>query len=284
MGAFAMDGVVYINGYGVHSGGDTITAWNMSNGLHIKSIEPSQNRGTSSVKWTGGYGWHPRHYADMCQAETHNTNGSVKTARNNETVVYINAHSVMVRMTRNRSTGAISTKSMKTAYTATHNTWGIFAAFNSGKTYDSFLTSYNDPHTSANDDDHIDIYRHDWTGSGWKQIGPRYLSLQYLPGFKELNMIDNASYTYCSIAGLNPYTGRMYIETIGDMCAMHVFQIDAGAKGSSTEWAEVFWNNISNTGAPNYGNRGKLKHIKAFKMPYVNEDTHGNEAHCLENE
>ena len=69
----------------------------------------------------------------------------------------------------------------------------------------------------------------------------------------------------------------MYIETVGDSDAMHVFQINPGSKGSGQEWAEVLWNNISNTGAPNYGNLGRLIYKKSFKMPfvqsYVNNDT-----------
>ena len=62
------------------------------------------------------------------------------------------------------------------------------------------------------------------------------------------------------------------------MSAMHTFQIDPGAKGSSQEWAEVLWNNISNTGSPKYGNQGKLIYQKTWKLPYVNEYTNGSEA------
>ena len=35
----------------------------------------------------------------------------------------MNAHSVMIRIARNRTTGAITTSSMKTASGATYNTW-----------------------------------------------------------------------------------------------------------------------------------------------------------------
>ena len=276
MGAFAMDDVVYINGYATHNGGDTLSAWNMNNGMLIKVIEPSQNRGKSSVKFTGGYSWSGRHYADICLAETHNANGSKNTARNNETIMYMNAHSVMIRIARNRTTGAITTSSMKTASGATYNTWGIFGTFNTGKTYDSFLTCYMNP-DNVNADDHIYIYKHDWTGSGWSQT-LRYLAINQIPAFHNIVNMDEGTYVYCHIAGLNPYTGKVYIETIGDMSAMHTFQIDPGAKGSSQEWAEVLWNNISNTGSPKYGNQGKLIYQKTWKLPYVNEYTNGSEA------
>ena len=236
----------------------------------MKTIEPSVSRGTSSAKYTGGaHGYGGYYYGSIVQAETHNHNGTEKD-RSKSTILYWCSHTLSVRIEYNKSTKLFTTKRMGTSQNNWTHYWQPIATFNTGKTYDNMLLLHGDPHTGVNPDNHVQLYNHEWTGSGWTQ-SHRYLGLSNINGYKQLVNNDNDSYSFMYIAGINPYSGRVYIHGTDEGNMLHTFQIKSSLKKSNKSWAETMWDNMATGSFPNYGNKGGLEWIKSHKLPYVNE-------------
>ena len=268
--AITIDGMLIVAEMPAHNSHQVcVRAYDIKNGRYLTTIEPSINRGSGSPKYAGGqqaYGGY--YYGSITQAETHTQNGSEKD-RSKTTVLYWVSHNMPIRIEYNKSTKLFTSKKMGTSRPNSTHYWQPIANYSSGKTYDNMLVMKGDPDSSVNPDNNIRIYNQVYNGSGWSESW-RYLGLSNISGYKEVVNNDSNSYTFMYIAGLNPYSGRVYIHGSDDGSMLHTFQIKSSLKRSEN-WAETMWDNMSNTGSPNYGNQGGLEYIKSHKIPYVNE-------------
>jgi hypothetical protein len=251
-------------------------AFDLKTGRHLQLIEPTINVGKSNVKYTSGNSLGGYYYGSLTQAEFHHSNQTEKD-RSKSTVFYWSAHSMTHRIEYNMATKKYTSKNLGNTNLGPGHYWTCFATFNAGNSYDSMLFGHPDPSGDNNPDNHIRIYRQNYTGSGFKHESSRYLALSQVSGYKELVNVDNDSYAYMSFMGINPWSGRVYIWGADDAGSMmHTFQIKSSLRSSGQAWAQVLWNNCSASGSPKYGNMGGLQYIHSHKLPYVNESVHND--------